>query len=140
MSKKSKSGAGGAEFVRWFRPLIDCLRELGAARPREASDWIAAKEKVPTELREALLRSGEERFHNQVQFARQYLVWEGLIDGSKKGIWSLTPLGSRTRLTDEDARKICAKWVSFHAAARATAAKASEDRVPTSQNLDVAGE
>ncbi len=130
MAKNSKSGSRGSEFVRWFRPLIDCLHELGAARPREASDWVAEKEQVPTAQREALLKSGEERFHNQVQFARQYLVWEGLIDGSKKGIWSLTPLGSRTRLTDEEARTICQKWVKFHASARARAKGKTEVDIP----------
>lgn len=119
-------GGSGAEFVRWFRPLIDCLHELGAAKPREASDWIADKEDLPLSAREALLAGGEKRFHNQVQFARQYLVWEGLIDGSKRGVWSLTPTGARTRLTDERARTIFLKWVKFWGDARAaTGAKAS---------------
>ena len=121
MPKKSKPGSDGAEFVKWFRPLIDCLHELGAAKPREASDWIAEKEKVPLAKREELLKGGDERFHNQVQFARQYLVWEGLIDKSRKGIWSLTPLGARTRLTDDEARKVFSKWVRFYATAKAKA-------------------
>lgn len=121
MPKTLKPGSDGAEFVKWFRPLIDCLHELGAAKPREASDWIAEKERVPAAKREELLKGGDERFHNQVQFARQYLVWEGLIDKSRKGIWSLTPLGARTRLTDEEARKIFSKWGRFYAAAKAKA-------------------
>jgi restriction system protein len=118
MPKTPKRGGNGAEFVKWFRPLIDCLHELGAAKPREASDWIAEKESVPPSAREVLNKNGGERFINQVCFARQYLLWEGLIDGSKRGIWSLTPRGSQTRLTDEDARAIFLKWVKFWAEAR----------------------
>lgn len=134
MAKKSNSRLGSSEFIRWFRPLIDCLQELGAARPREASDWIAEKERIPSEQREASLKSGEERFHNQVQFARQYLVWEGLNDGGKKGIWSLTPLGARTRLNDEEARSICRKWVKFHAAARTGTKGKNENYTPSTSS------
>ena len=118
MPKSQKRQGSGAEFVKWFRPLIDCLHELGAAKPREASDWIAEKESVSPTVREVLNKNGGERFINQVCFARQYLLWEGLIDGSKRGIWSLTPRGLKTRLTDEDARTIFLKWVKFWADAR----------------------
>ena len=38
------------------------------------------------------------RFENQVHWARQYLVWEGLIDSTRRGIWTLTPLGAKTHL------------------------------------------
>ena len=70
-----------AEFVRWFGPLLDALRDLGgSAAPREALDRIAQMEAVPETLRSAILKSGQERFYNQVHWARQYLVWEGLID------------------------------------------------------------
>lgn len=116
--KTSKVATGGAEFVRWFPALISCLHEMGAVKPREASLWIAEKEGIPLTTREALLESGEERFHNQVQFARQYLVWEGLIDGSKRGIWSLTPRGRKTHLSEDDSRAIFLKWVKFWADAR----------------------
>ena len=62
-----------SEFVKWMGPLLDCLRTLGgSARPREVSDWIAASQKVPAQKREETLKSGEERFHNQVAWARQY--------------------------------------------------------------------
>ncbi len=105
--------------MKWFRPLLDCLHELGAAKPRQASDWIAQKEQVPSSAREILNKNGGERFINQVCFARQYLLWEGLIDGSKRGVWSLTPRGLKTRLTDEEARAIFLKWVKFWAEARA---------------------
>ncbi len=73
------------------------------------------------------MASGSERFLNQVQWARQYLVFEGLLDGSKRGIWTLTPRGMQTHLTDDDARGIFSKWVKIHAAARAKASGKASD-------------
>ena len=60
------------QFVRWMGPLLDALRALGGkAAPHECSDWIADKLHLSPELVEAKMKSGSERFHNQVQWARQ---------------------------------------------------------------------
>lgn len=81
------------------------------------------------------MASGAERFLNQVQWARQYLVFEGLLDGSKRGIWSLTPRGMQTHLTDDDAKAIFAKWVKVHSAARAkTVEKEDEKNIDLSKD------
>jgi restriction system protein len=125
MLKRAKRERRGAEFVRWMEPLLDCLRELGAARPRQVVDWIAEKETLPENARE-LLESKQERFYNQVHWARQYLVWEGLLDDSKHGIWSLTPRGIQTHLSEAESRDICLKWVRIHAEARKRAVPASD--------------
>lgn len=110
---------GRAKFVRWMGPLLDVLRQLGgSASPREASDGIALKLGIPDEDRNAVTKSGQERFHNQVQWARQYLAWEGFIDSSKRGIWALTPLGRSKNLTDAESRAIFLKQVERHAVLR----------------------
>ena len=36
------------------------------------------------------MKSGSPRFHNQVCWARQYLLWEGPLSSTKRGIWTLT--------------------------------------------------
>jgi restriction system protein len=88
-----------SEFVRWFAPLLQALKDLGgSATPREALERIAEIEKVPDALRNEVLSSGQERFYNQVHWARQYLVWESLIDSGKRGVWTLTPKGLITQL------------------------------------------
>ena len=97
-------------------PLLDALRTLGgSAKPRECSDWIADKFKLTDSQREARTSTGGERFHNQVQWARQYLVWEGLLDSERRGVWTLTPRGNQTHLTQETARELFLKWVAIHA-------------------------
>ena len=116
MSKKRSSQA---EFVKWFGPLLDALRELGgSAKPREASDKIAENLQLHDDKLDELLDSGQSRFYNQVAWARQYLAWEGLLDTSQHGIWTLSPKGETTSLTDEQSREIFLKWVEIHRKAR----------------------
>jgi restriction system protein len=115
MAKETKQ----AEFVQWMGPVLDALRALGGkASPRECSNWIAQEFRLPTEILEAKLKSGNERFHNQVQWARQYLSWEGLLDSSQRGIWALTPKGANIHLDPNASRAIFLKWVSIFAEAR----------------------
>jgi restriction system protein len=42
-------------------------------------------------------------------------VWEGLLDSSKHGTWTLTEKGRNTHLGEKEARDIFLKWVSIHA-------------------------
>jgi restriction system protein len=108
-----------AQFVKWFGPVLDSLRDLGdSGRPREVSDRIANSLALPDEVLDQTLNSGASRFHNQVAWARQYLVWEGLLDSSKHGTWKLTEKGRDTTLSEDEAREIFRKWVRIHAAKR----------------------
>ena len=107
------------EFFMWMGPLLDCLRSLGgSAKPREVSEWIAETLHLSDLQREETLKSGQERFHNQVQWARQYLVWEGLLDNERRGVWTLTPKGWSAHITEEDGRNIFKKWVEIHSKTR----------------------
>src|ERR1700693_1961643 len=102
----------GAQFVRYFGPLLDALRELGGSgAPREVVEQIARDLKIADEAQSELLDSGSPRFPNQVAWARFYLTREGLLDSSKRGVWSLTERGRSTTLSPEQAREIFLKWV-----------------------------
>jgi restriction system protein len=114
MGKKAQ-----AEFLRWFGPLLDALRDLGdSGRPREVSSRIARNLNLSDEVLDETLKSGGSKFHNQVAWARQYLVWEGLLDSSRHGTWTLTEKGRAAHLDDKHAREIFLKWVAIHAANR----------------------
>ncbi len=105
-----------AEFVKWFGPLLDALRDLGdSGRPREVSGRIAKNLNLSDEILDETLKSGGSRFHNQVAWARQYLVWEGLLDSSKHGTWTLTEKGRNTHISEAEARAIFKKWVAIYA-------------------------
>lgn len=110
---------GQSEITRWMGPLLDCLRALGgSAKPQEVSRWIARELHLPPAITEATVKSGANRFHNQVQWARQYLVWQGLLDDGKRGVWTLSPLGWKTRLDDDAARTIFIERIKINQAER----------------------
>jgi restriction system protein len=133
MAKKSQ-----AEFVKWFGPLLDALRDLGdSGRPREVSDRIAKNMNLSDQVLDETLKSGGSRFHNQVAWARQYMVWEDLLDSSKHGTWTLTEKGRTAHITETQAADIFKKWVAIHAEIRKQK-KADESDHP--QEVDTAPE
>jgi restriction system protein len=104
----------GSQFVRYFGPLLDALRDLGgSAKADEAVDRVATNLSVSDAILNETLASGGSRFRNQVAWARFYLVREGLIDSSKHGVWSLTEKGFPTRLSHEQSREMFLKWVKI---------------------------
>jgi restriction system protein len=122
MAKKAQ-----AEFIRWFGPLLDALRDLGdSGRPREVSARIAKNLNLTDELLDQTLKSGGSKFHNQVAWARQYLVWEGMLDSSRHGTWTLTEKGRNAHLGDKESRDVFLKWVSIHAETRKQKREAQE--------------
>ncbi|WP_324067972.1 MAG: restriction endonuclease [Flavobacterium sp.] len=124
-----------AEFTKWFGPLLNALRELGGSgRPKEVVEEIAKAEKIKDSQREEVVKSGILRFDNQVAWARQYLVWEGLLDNSQKGVWTLSSKGQETFLTQDDARTIFLKWVEIHQKAKKH--KSSKDKIVQTQEQE----
>lgn len=131
----SHSKHEGAQFVRYFGPLLDALRKLGGSgAPAEVVEQIASDLALPDEVQNELLESGGPRFANQVAWGRFYLAREGLLDASKRGVWSLTELGRTTRLSPEQARAIFLKWVKIFAAERKR--RKGEPPAPETQTPD----
>lgn len=119
-----------SEFVQWLGPVLDALRALGGSgKPREVCDYIAEKLRVSNKKLDETLKSGQTRYYNQVHWARQYLVWEGLLDGSTHGVWALTNAGYSTQLDEAASRAIVSKWVKIHAAARKSEEQGSDAAV-----------
>ena len=103
------------EFIKWFNPVLVALKELGGSgRPKEVTERVAKNEKVSDKILEETLKNGSSKFYNQVAWARQYLVYEGLLDNSKRGVWTLTSLGQKTTLTEDEAHKIFLKRVAIY--------------------------
>lgn len=84
----------GPKFVQFFSPVIEALKQLGGSgRPAEVRDVIADKLSISEQERTELLNGGAPRFDNQVAWARFYLVKAGIIDSSRRGVWSLSDKG-----------------------------------------------
>ncbi len=81
----------GPQFVRYFGPVIEALKELGGSgRPAEVCDLIAQHLKVSEQERSVLNKGGQSKFENRVHWARFYLAKGGYVDASTRGVWSLT--------------------------------------------------
>ncbi|MDR2732711.1 MAG: restriction endonuclease [Fibromonadaceae bacterium] len=99
---------------KWMNPVLTALKELGGSgRPKEITEIVAKNEKVADNIREETNKNGSSKFDNQVAWARQHLVNGELIDDSKRGVWTLTPLGQKTTLTEEEVHEIYLKSMAI---------------------------
>ncbi|MCP9761641.1 restriction endonuclease [Lacihabitans soyangensis] len=131
MGERKKKSAQ-AEFVKWFGPLLNALRDLGGSgKPKEVVEQIANTLNIPDNQREEVMKSGILRFHNQVAWARQYLVWEGLLEEGKRGVWTLSAKGQMIHLNLEESRDIFLKWVEIH---QKTRKSKTDDKLISRQN------
>jgi len=86
--------AAGPKFIRFFWPIVTVLRDVGgSARPAEVVDLVLDMLDIGDDERAERTRSGSPRVNNQVHWARNYLVWAGLLDGSQRGRWQLSESG-----------------------------------------------
>lgn len=93
MAKRS-DGLQGPKFVRYFAPIVEGLKSMGGSgRPAEVTDWVANALDVSDDERSELTSAGVVRFDNAVAWARFYLAKAGIIDASKRGVWTLTEKG-----------------------------------------------
>lgn len=112
----------GPDFIRFFQPVLDAIKDKDAsATPREVCDWIIDKLDVGDEELAKTNKNGRSNFENKVAFARYYLTAEGYLDGSRRGIWSLTEKGRHAELSHEDSLLI------FDAVSARQTKKNSED-------------
>lgn len=99
--------ADRAQFVQYFGPVLDALRVLGGSgTPEEVRGEIAKDLKLTNKVLDEQLESGITRFDSQVGWSRFYLSRAGMIDTSRRGVWSLTEKGLATSLTYDQAHEI----------------------------------
>lgn len=106
--------------IKWFKPIIDALDDLGGSAPRPVVhkrivDMCNVKD---SELAKKN-KSGFSQILNDIDWARNYLTYEGILDkNAPSGIWSLSPLGKKIKMTQELVEKIIIKWIKIKTAER----------------------
>jgi restriction system protein len=129
MAKAEKAG-----FTKYMGPVLEALKELGGSgRPREVTDKVARNLNISDKTREETLKNGSSKWDNQVAWARQYLVYAGLIDNSKRGVWVLTPLGQKTTLSENQGHEIFLKQVAMYQKAKKE--KIDEEIIEKTENF-----
>ncbi len=113
--EKPEKGISKASFIQWFEPLVDALRDLGnSATPEATRNKIITNLNLPDDLiNETRGKNGGKKFDNEVAWARNYLAYEGIIDKSTRGLWTLTEKGQNVIMTYELASEIFFKWVDI---------------------------
>lgn len=92
----------GPEFMRYFIPIVEVLRELGGSGlPAEVTDLVLEKLDISESEQAVTNKNGGSRVRNQVAWARLYLVKAGLLGSSQRGVWSLTEKGMTQELTED---------------------------------------
>jgi restriction system protein len=124
-----KGPAKGPRFVRYFAPIIEVLKDLGGSgRPDEVRGLVASRLAISEREQSEQLPSGASRFDTNVAWARFYLTRAGLLDSSRRGVWSLTEKGRSTSLTHPDALQIMKDLHKSFAAERKARPKADRPR------------
>ena len=87
---KETSTAKGPDFIKYFKPIVETLEELGGSgKPSEVTDLVIDKFNFTEEELNHKNRNGESTIKNRIAWARFYLAKGNIIDSSKRGVWVL---------------------------------------------------
>lgn len=100
--KTQATKVSNAAFLKWFKPVIQALRDLGgSATPQDTRNKIIENENLTEEeISETRGKNNVNKFENEVAWARNYLVYGGYVDNSIHGIWELTDEGWKVDMTE----------------------------------------
>jgi restriction system protein len=88
-----------------FNPLLQALRDLGgSASTTEQEDRVAAILKLSDKDVAEIHQGSKTKLGYRLAWARTYLKNYGLLENSSRGIWALTPAG--TKVSTVDKRKV----------------------------------
>lgn len=97
----------GPDFLKYFKPLLETLKENGGAgKTSEIVDAVIDKMNIPEDELEVTLASGAYKVRNSIQFARLYLVKSDYMDSAERGLWKLTEKGFNSQLDDKQVYQI----------------------------------
>lgn len=107
MTKQQDSSISNS-FLRWMNPIVEALKELGGSgTPQLVREQIIVDESLSEEeVNEVRGKNKVNKFINEVDFAKYYLVQYGLLSNHVRGIWELTENGTTVEMTDELALEI----------------------------------
>ena len=95
---------GVPQFVSYFSPIIEIMRDLGGkALPQQVFQELIKRHEIPAEFLALTNKNGGSKFENRVHFARFYLSRAGVIYAPKRGLWALTEAGLNAELSPENA-------------------------------------
>lgn len=108
-----------AKFSKWYAPVIESLYKMGGSGKRpDVHQRIIKDYGITDDELKVVNSTGNAQVLNDIDWARNYLVYEGVLDKGENGLWTLTELGKKLIITEELASKLTAKWVKIKTAER----------------------
>lgn len=108
-----------AKFSKWYAPVIESLYKMGGSGKRpDVHQRIIKDYGITDDELKVVNSTGNAQVLNDIDWARNYLVYEGVLDKGENGLWTLTELGKKLIITEKLASKLTAKWVKIKAAER----------------------
>ena len=101
------SESEGPRVARYVGPLLDVLRDLdGSAKSREATEAVVVRVGLTDAEQAVMNESGQTQAYNDIAWARFYLAKAGLIDSSRRGVWTSTEEGRKIDLDTNAALRL----------------------------------
>ena len=108
-----------ARFSKWYAPVVETLYKMGGSGKRpDIHQKIIEDYGITDDELKSVNSTGNAQVLNDIDWARNYLVYEGILDKGENGVWILTELGKKVIITDELAGKLTAKWIKIKTAER----------------------
>ena len=125
------------QVAKFVNPVLVALKRLGgSARPKEVCAVVAHDMGLEgSPVLEKTLKSGGSWFENNVAWVRQYFVWAGIIDGSERGIWTLTEKGRNTKpFSDDEANEFAVEMHRLNTIRRGKIVSDAKDGQPEEED------
>lgn len=114
-----KMNESQARYRKWFAPIVDTLYDMGGEGSRQDVHQEIIKRYHISEQELNIKNQTVPKVLNDIDWARNSLSYEGIIDkNADRGLWKLTELGRKIKMTDSLAGKIITKWVRINTAKR----------------------
>lgn len=98
-----------ARFSKWYAPVVETLYKMGGSGKRpDIHQKIIEDYGITDDELKSVNSTGNAQVLNDIDWARNYLVYEGILDKGENGVWILTELGKKVIITDELAGKLTA--------------------------------
>ena len=94
---------GVPKYDELFGPLLQAMQHLGgSASVSEQEDAVATILQLTEKEISEIHRGNRTKLSYRLAWARNYLKRFGYLDNSSRGVWSLTPQGSRCKALDRE--------------------------------------
>ncbi|MGN6555707.1 MAG: restriction endonuclease [Verrucomicrobiota bacterium] len=128
------------KYDELFQPLLQAMQQLGgSASVSEQEDAVAAILKLSEREISEIHRGNRTKLSYRLAWARNYLKRVGILDNSARGVWALSPEGSKRKFLDKDEVKRAVQERDKHGDQETKKCAAEEEAAPAweDQLLDI---